>query len=288
MHLHHFLCVLFEGLSKLKDTLLCIFKVLFYNPCGPFEFSANRSFGCFPKPLSPKKLPFDVPNHAISIILKWCMSITSVVFVISLPSLNISATKRICGTSLLRLPLLLHGSDNVTDGPNSCPLYCHFSLFAFMLDHCLLHKLWWTPPVNSMNCTWTTFRDGSCFIDEHQGPCSPASTSQHIVSGIPYASCKSFLYSLWRLHRTSQMGQTHTLHCTSISVLFQKPQHPVAGPRSSLAPSKTSPSPSLSCSCSAFFSFCFWTYSNQTLCWCCLHITPLSQSKALWVQHCAV
>lgn len=141
MHLHHFLCVLFEGLSKLKDTLLCLFKVLFYNPCGPFEFSATRSFGCFPKPVSPKRLAFDVPDHAISIILKRCMSITSVVLVISLPSLNISATKRICGTSLLRLPLLLHGSDNVTDGPNSCPLYCHFSLFAFMLDHCLLHKL---------------------------------------------------------------------------------------------------------------------------------------------------
>ena len=184
MHLHHFLCVLFEELSKLKDTLLCLFKVVFYNPCGPFEFSATRSFGCFPKPLSPKRLALDVPDHAISIILKWCMSITSVVLVISLPSLNISATKSICGTSLLRLPLLLHGSDNVTDGPNSCPLYCHFSLFAFRLDHCLLHKLWWTTPVNSMNCTWTTFRYGSCFIDEHQGPCSPASTSQHIVSGI--------------------------------------------------------------------------------------------------------
>lgn len=102
------------------------------------------------------------------------------------------------------------------------------------------------------------------------------------------ASCKPLLYSVWRLRWTRQMGRTHTLCCTSISVLFQKPQHSVAGPRSSLDPLKTSPIPSLSCSCSAFLSFCFWTYSNRTSCWCCLHITPLSPGKAWWVQHCAI
>ena len=53
------LCAL-QGTVPTLGYPFCVFKVSFYNPCGPFEFSAARSFERFPKRASPKRLAFDV------------------------------------------------------------------------------------------------------------------------------------------------------------------------------------------------------------------------------------
>ena len=104
---------------------------------------------------------------------------------ISLPSLNISATERLLGTNLLGLPRLVHGSDKAADGPGFLSYVLSFFFICFRAGPSSPTSAMLEAPVNSINRTWITFSDGSCFIDGHEGPCSPASTSQHIVSGIP-------------------------------------------------------------------------------------------------------
>ena len=83
----------------------------------------------------------------------------------TLPSLSISTRGRLLGTNLLTAA--------------ACCLVAASSRSTGVLSFLLLASGSHFTSVFSINRTWITLKSGSCFMEEQEEPCSPATTSRH-------------------------------------------------------------------------------------------------------------
>ena len=90
---------------------------------------------------------------------------------ISLPSFNVSTADILRGINLLLRAVHAFGVDFIGDAFGEI----FITLRAFFLGISSVFTIFSSP---STNFTWATFKFGICLTDEHEGPCSPAKTSQ--------------------------------------------------------------------------------------------------------------